>query len=352
MKHRIAIIGLGGMGTWHLNELETMDEPEVAGIWDIKESRRDYAASRNVFVYDSLEALLADQTVDLVLIATPNDFHKPLAIAAMEAGKNVISEKPVTLNHEDLQKMIDASNRTGRLFTAHQNRRWDCDYLMMKQVYASGELGEVFGVESRIQGSRGIPGDWRGHKEHGGGMILDWGVHLIDQMMGIVYDRKVESLYCRCDHITNYEVDDGFKLDLYFEGDLTARIEVGTSHFISMPRFYMTGTNGSAMINNWQENCRVVCCKNWDEKDVVPVVTAAGLTKTMAPRDSKTITESEILRPESDVHDFYRNVCRAIDGKEHQLITHEQLMRVMKLMEACFLSDKLGKPVEVDDHIC
>ena len=183
-------------------------------------------------------------------------------------------------------------------------------------------------------------------------MILDWGVHLIDQMMGIVYDRKVESLYCRCDHITNYEVDDGFKLDLYFEGDLTARIEVGTSHFISMPRFYMTGTNGSAMINNWQENCRVVCCKNWDEKDVVPVVTAAGLTKTMAPRDSKTITESEILRPESDVHDFYRNVCRAIDGKEHQLITHEQLMRVMKLMEACFLSDKLGKPVEVDDHIC
>ena len=96
----------------------------------------------------------------------------------------------------------------------------------------------------------------------------------------------------------------------------------------------------------------MVCCKNWDEKDVVPVVTAAGLTKTMAPRDSKTITESEILRPESDVHDFYRNVCRAIDGKEHQLITHEQLMRVMKLMEACFLSDKLGKPVEVDDHIC
>ena len=340
------------MGGWHTRYLLKSDVAELAGIWDIKEERRQLARENGIFVYDSFEAVLADKTVDLLTLAVPNELHMPLAIQAMEAGKNVISEKPVTLNHEDLQKMIDASKRTGRLFTAHQNRRWDCDYLMMKQVYASGELGEVFGVESRIQGSRGIPGDWRGHKEHGGGMILDWGVHLIDQMMGIVYDRKVESLYCRCDHITNYEVDDGFKLDLYFEGDLTARIEVGTSHFISMPRFYMTGTNGSAMINNWQENCRVVCCKNWDEKDVVPVVTAAGLTKTMAPRDSKTITESEILRPESDVHDFYRNVCRAIDGKEHQLITHEQLMRVMKLMEACFLSDKLGKPVEVDDHIC
>ena len=98
MKHRIAIIGLGGMGTWHLNELQTMDEPEVAGIWDIKEERRAYARSRNVFVYDSLEALLADETVDLVLIATPNDLHRPLAVQAMEAGKNVISEKPVTIN--------------------------------------------------------------------------------------------------------------------------------------------------------------------------------------------------------------------------------------------------------------
>ena len=85
------VVGLGGMGTWHLNELQTMSEPEVAGIWDIKESRREYAASRNVHVYSGLEELLADETVDMVLIATPNDMHKPLAIAAMEAGKNIIT---------------------------------------------------------------------------------------------------------------------------------------------------------------------------------------------------------------------------------------------------------------------
>lgn len=183
-------------------------------------------------------------------------------------------------------------------------------------------------------------------------MMLDWGVHLIDQMLGIVYDRKIEKIYCRFDHITNYEVDDGFKLDLYFEKELTARIEVGTSHFISMPRFYMTGTNGSAMINSWTENCRVVCCKNWDEKDVVPVVTAAGLTKTMAPRHENTISEHEIERPESDVHDFYRNVCLAIDGKAEQIVRHDQLMRVMRIMEAAFKSDELGVPVDFEDTIC
>ena len=351
-KKRVAVIGYGGMGGWHTRNILESDVVELAGICDIRECRREKAAERNIHVYESFEAVLADETVDLLTLAVPNELHMPMAIQAMEAGKNVISEKPVTLNSENLQQMIDASNRTGKLFTVHQNRRWDKDYLMMKQVYASGELGEVFGIESRVQGSRGIPGDWRGKKEHGGGMILDWGVHLIDQMVNLVYDRKIEKVYCRCDHITNYEVDDGFKLDLYFEGDLTARIEVGTSHFISLPRYYMTGTNGSALVTGWKDDCRIVSCKNWDEKDVVPVVTAAGLTKTMAPRDENTIEESTLARPESDVHDFYRNVCLALDGKAEQIVTHAQLMRVMKIMEAAFRSDELGVPVEIDDAIC
>lgn len=351
-KKRVAVVGYGGMGGWHTRHLLESDVAELAGIWDIDEKRRELANERGIHVYKSLEDVLSDESVDIVTIAVPNECHLPISVQAMEAGKNVISEKPVCLDHLELEKMIEASHRTGKLFTVHQNRRWDCDYLMMKQVYASGELGDVFGIESRIQGSRGIPGDWRGHKEHGGGMMLDWGVHLIDQMLGIVYDRKIEKIYCRFDHITNYEVDDGFKLDLYFEKELTARIEVGTSHFISMPRFYMTGTNGSAMINSWTENCRVVCCKNWDEKDVVPVVTAAGLTKTMAPRHENTISEHEIERPESDVHDFYRNVCLAIDGKAEQIVRHDQLMRVMRIMEAAFKSDELGVPVEFEDTVC
>lgn len=350
-KKRVAVIGYGGMGGWHTRYLLKSDVCELAGIYDIKPERAALARENGIYAYDSLEELLRDKSVELVTIAVPNDLHKPLAIQCMAAGKNVISEKPVTVSSADLQEMIDASHRYNKLFTVHQNRRWDCDYLMMKQVYASGELGEVTAVESRIHGSRGIPGDWRGKPEHGGGMILDWGVHLIDQMLGIVTDRKIESVYCRCNHITNYEVDDGFRMELYFEQGLVALIEVGTSNFISMPRFYMTGTNGSAMVNDWREDCRVVCCKNWDEKDVVPVVTAAGLTKTMAPRDEKTIAESVVHRPDSDVHDFYRNVCAAIDGREKQIVTHEQMMRVMRVMEAAFESDRRRAPVDFEDKI-
>ena len=350
-KKRVAVIGYGGMGGWHTRYLLKSDVCELAGIYDIKPERAALARENGIYAYDSLEELLRDKSVELVTIAVPNDLHKPLAIQCMAAGKNVISEKPVTVSSANLQEMIDASHRYNKLFTVHQNRRWDCDYLMMKQVYASGELGEVTAVESRIHGSRGIPGDWRGKPEHGGGMILDWGVHLIDQMLGIVTDRKIESVYCRCNHITNYEVDDGFRMELYFEQGLVALIEVGTSNFISMPRFYMTGTNGSAMVNDWREDCRVVCCKNWDEKDVVPVVTAAGLTKTMAPRDEKTIAESVVHRPDSDVHDFYRNVCAAIDGREKQIVTHEQMMRVMRVMEAAFESDRRRAPVDFEDKI-
>ena len=351
-KKKVAIVGYGGMGGWHAKHVLNSDVCELAGIWDIDAARRDAAKEKGIFVYESLEALLKDETVEIVTIAVPNDSHLPITVAALEAGKNVVCEKPVAMNSEELLAMIEASNKNGKIFTVHQNRRWDKDFLMMRKMYDSGDLGEVFGIESRVLGSHGIPGDWRGEKAHGGGMILDWGVHLIDQILNIAHDRKVERLYCRCDHITNYEVDDGFKLDLYFEGGLTARVEVGTSHFIPLPRYYMTGTNGSAIIHDWKDDCHVVCCKNWEDKDVVPVVTAAGLTKTMAPRNPETITEYTMERPESDVHDFYRNLCLAVDGKATQLVTHDQQVRLMKIMESAFLSDSLGAPVEIDDQIC
>jgi predicted dehydrogenase len=99
----IGIVGLGGMGNWHRESLETIDGIKLAGIYDISEARVQFAKENEVHTYESLEAMLADERIDLVLIATPNDVHKPIAIQAMRAGKNVISEKPVTLSSADLQ---------------------------------------------------------------------------------------------------------------------------------------------------------------------------------------------------------------------------------------------------------
>ena len=93
MKHRLAMVGFGGMANWHYDLIQRIEDLEVAGIWDIKEERREYAQEKGVHVYQSLEDLLADETVDLVLAATPNDVHKEIAVRAMEAGKNVVSRK-------------------------------------------------------------------------------------------------------------------------------------------------------------------------------------------------------------------------------------------------------------------
>lgn len=338
MKHRIAMVGFGGMAGWHYDLIGRLEDLEVAGIWDIKEERRAYARSRQIPVYSGLEELLKDPSVDLVLIATPNDVHKSIAIQAMEAGKNVVSEKPVTLCSQDLQEMTDASVRTGCFFTVHQNRRWDEDFLTVKRILEEGKLGEIFRIESRVHGSRGIPGDWRQEKEHGGGMVLDWGVHLLDQALLLFPQVKLNTVYATVTNVTNQLVDDGFTADLGFANGVHIMVEVGTSNFISLPRWYVLGADGSAVIEDWSMNGKIVRANGVDEKDVMPVITAAGLTKTMAPRRDDTIYTEQLPKAESDIREFYQNVMAVMEKKQDSRIRLDEVMRVMRLMEAIFES--------------
>lgn len=338
-KFCLAIVGLGGMGNWHRELIEggIDDKLFVKGAFDIKQDRLDFALEHNLVAYNSLSELLADEEIDIVLCSTPNDCHKDVVVAALKAGKNVVCEKPVAMDSAELALMIDTANKCKKGFVVHQNRRWDADFKIMKKLYDEKTLGEVFNIESRVHGSRGIPGDWRGEKEHGGGMVLDWGVHIIDQILQMVKE-KVTSVYCKLDHITNEVVDDGFKLFLTFESGKTALLEVGTSNFVELPRWYMQGVDGTAVIDDWALNGKVVRIKNWDKNDAVPIKTAAGLTKTMAPRTDETIFTEELPTIETDIKDFYRNVMDTISGKSEFLIKHDELMRVMKLMERAFES--------------
>ena len=345
MKHKMAIVGFGGMAGWHYDEIQTIDELEIAGIWDIKEERRNCAAEKGLRVYGSLEELLADGETDLVLIATPNDVHKPVAVAAMNAGKNVISEKPVALNAEELQEMIEVSEKTGRFLTVHQNRRWDEDFLTVKRILEKGSLGELFRVESRVHGSRGIPRDWRQEKAHGGGMILDWGVHLLDQLLQLMGDTAICSVYGVETHVTNQLVDDGFYAEIGFENGVTALVEVGTSNFVSLPRWYVMGADGTAIVEDWALHGKIVRASGVDEKDVAPVITAAGLTKTMAPRRDDSIFTEELPVVKSDVREFYYNVMAVLEGREESRIRLPEVMRVMRLMEAIHKSAETGEVV-------
>ena len=172
-KISTVVVGYGGMGKYHADKISKFSDFKLSGIYDIKEERCKLARENGVKVYDSFEAVLADESVELIVCATYNDCHKDIAIRAMKAGKNVISEKPVTLCSSDLAEMIKVAEETGKLFTVHQNRRWDNDYRTIKNLIEKNELGPVFSIESRVYGSRGIPGDWRREKIHGGGMVFD-----------------------------------------------------------------------------------------------------------------------------------------------------------------------------------
>ena len=340
-----AVIGYGGQGAWHCDRILGSDVATLCGTYDIREKRNQAARERGIHVYDSLEQLLADPQVDAVVVATPNDSHNPLVLAALRAGKHVICEKPVDLSVEGFDQMVKTAKEMGKVFTVHQNRRWDVDFLAMKALANSGEIGEVLDIESRIHGSRGIPSDWRCEKAPGGGMILDWGVHLIDQILQIIKS-PISRVFCHTTHITNKEVDDGFQLTLYFEDGKRAHIEVGTYNFLPMPRFYLRCMGGSALIQDWQKNAQVARLLAWQEKDVTPVQNAAGITRTMAPRDHLTLETYEAPRPRADVHDFYRNFCAVCDGDGDLIVKHEEVRRVLLVMEAAFASAETGSSVE------
>ena len=346
----VAVIGYGGMGGWHTKRLlEMSEEFLLCGIYDIDPKRAAAAEEVGIHAYASLDEVLADERVQVVTVAIPNDVHCAVTCAALEAGKNVVCEKPVAMNSGELETMIETANRCGRVFTVHQNRRWDHDYRFVKRLVDENTLGKVFNIESRVHGSRGIPGDWRNKKQHGGGMVLDWGVHLLDQILLIAGERRLKTVFAQFDNVTNEECEDGFKILLEFEGDLRTHIEVGTSHFISLPRWYVNGENGSAVVENWQLDGKIVMVSDWEKRDAVPVVTAAGLTKTMAPRTNETIREYPLPTVEGDIHEFYRNVRDTVYGEAEQIVRHDELRRVMKLMETVFASAEAHQVIEWEE---
>ena len=335
--HELAIIGYGGMGSYHCTLLEGVESIHVKGVFDIDPARQEEATRNGLYSYPTFDELLNDTEVDMVIIAVPNDSHKDIAIKALNSGKHVICEKPVTLNSKELEEILEVADKTGKIFTVHQNRRWDEDYLSMKKIYDEKILGDIYHIETRVMGCRGIPGDWRRQKEHGGGMLLDWGVHLLDRLL-LMTNEKIIDGYCHFSYIHGSEVDDGFRINLNFESGKTALVEVQTNNYIILPHWYMAGTDGTAVIEDWKMTGHITKPDTGISKDAKPIVAGFGLTKTMAPIDAGALTFLPLPRIDVDGKDFYRNVVNTIDGKEELIVKHEQSLRLMRLLDALFAS--------------
>jgi len=344
----MAIIGFGGMGSWHLRKLteHLPTQINVVGAYEIREEAQQTATEKGLKLYASPQEIYNDPSINLVLIATPNDSQKTYAIACLEAGKNVICEKPVTMNTPELDEILAVANRTGKLFTVHQNRRWDRDFLTMRNLINSGQVTNLYRIETRVQGSRQWVHGWRGYKVNGGGMVLDWGIHLFDQIL-LLFPQKITSVHTHFHNIVMPEVEDDFTALLQFEDGLSAVVNVSMSSFIPQPRWHLFFKEGSAKVQTWGEDGTLIKLADpnaldWSE-DIV--YTAAGPTRSMAPRPASTVEEITLPLVEADAIDFYKNIIDVLENGAAPIVTHAQIRRVMTLIDTVFQSAQTGASV-------
>ena len=352
IMHTLGIIGFGGMASYHLSQLRNnlSDIITVKGVYDVQETRQQAARDAGLVAYESADAMFADSEIDIVLIATPNDAHADYAIRAMRAGKNVMCEKPVTMSSEELKEVMKVRDETGKLFTINQNRRKDPDYIGIKNAIANDGVGELRQIESRVIGSRGLSYGWRHCKVTGGGIILDWGVHMIDQMMTMM-PCKLSSLYCTMRFDTYKEVDDHFHLTLRFENGVNAIVEVATNNFFGKPRWYAACADGTIQVSDWGQP--TVTVKPVDAEFVWAdeiIQTKMGPSRTMLPRRQSEIETIETPLPDviNGVDHNYRCLVDAIEGKGALAVTAEEAMRTLVVIEKAFESAATGKAIEMN----
>jgi predicted dehydrogenase len=183
---KIGLMGYGFAGqTFHAPVIAHCGHATVAAI-ATSQSERARADYPDATIVADLDALLALADLDCVVIATPNDTHFDLARRTLAAGKHVVVDKPVTLSAAQARELAALAQRQGRLFAPFHNRRWDGDFLTVRDLLAGGTLGRITHFESHFDRFRPVVRQrWREEAARGGGLLYDLGPHLIDQTLAL-----------------------------------------------------------------------------------------------------------------------------------------------------------------------
>lgn len=345
MKMNVGIIGYGFMGHWHQKHMPLIDGITVSTICDIDDNKRKEAENKGLKVYSDYHMLLEDLEINTVVVSVPNHLHKEVVIAAAKAKKNIICEKPAALNDKEFDEMVNAAIENKVLFSVHQNRRWDADFLAVQKVIKENQVGNVYTIGSRFFGANGLVHDWHRFKKYGGGMIYDWGVHLIDQMMCLIQEDPV-SVFADVHSVINGEVDDYFKATFVFPSGLSYVIEIGTYLLYSLPRWYIAGDTGTFIINTMFDEGMLYRSKSYLEKLPETVQeTKAGPTRAMAKRAEDQLDVSEIPIGNPEWSHFYMNYLEALNGREELIVRNSQVKKVLILMDAIRESSETKKSV-------
>jgi scyllo-inositol 2-dehydrogenase (NADP+) len=347
---KAGIIGFGYMGKWHFNRIKLIDGIDVVSAFDIKQERLDEASAEGLTVCTTLEQFLS-LGLDVAIVATPNNFHKYYCVAALNAGLNVICEKPATMNVAELDEVIEVARQSGKVFTVHQNRRWDVDFMMVRKAIADGSLGKPVSLESRVHGERGVCFGWRADPVAGGGMLYDWGVHLIDQMLFLFPERTVTHVFAQLKSVLTPHVDDYLKVEILFDNNMTAHVEVGTFALEKMPRWFVYGDRGTLKLDDFSGKTGGLSRirqapgegAEFNEQQVI------GPSRTMAPLTPEDIIRLGLPAVEEQPLAYYNNVVAAIHGTEKLIVSPESVRKTMRVIDAAFLSSETKKTVELGE---
>ena len=282
-------------------------------------------------VVRDLDAILADPSVELVVVATPNTSHFEIAALALKAGKHVVVDKPFTATTRDADELIALSKKSARLLGVFQNRRWDGDFLTVKEILSKNLLGRLAEYESRFDRFRPTvnPQKWREQSLPGSGVLYDLGSHLIDQ--AVVLCGRPTGIYADVGPQREGAVaDDSFVVYLEYP-KLRVMLKAGVLVCEPSPRFVLYGTRGSYVkygLDPQEEalkNGQSPAQPNWGAESE-----DAWGTHTQC---NGTIERSRYPTLAGCYPSYYTNVARAIRGEEELIVKPEQAREVIRLIE-------------------
>ena len=349
---RAGVVGFGLAGQiFHAAVIHETPGLELAAI---VERSTNLAAARysGVRVARSVEEMLADPTVTLCVVATPNESHHAVAEACLRAGRHVVVDKPLALTSEAVERLAHIAREEGKTLSAFHNRRWDGDFCTLRALLASGRVGDPVSFESHFDRFRPQPreGAWREKAEAGGGILLDLGPHLIDQALALF--GAPTSLWADVrSNRAGSAVDDAFDLELAYEGVSDARLHplrvwLRATMVAASPgaRFLLHGTKGS--YEKWGLDPQEAALKNGarfaDEEFGAEPASAWGIL-SLPDGTSETVPT---LR--GDYRQYYEDVQDAILGNAPLTVGVGAAWSVARLIELARESSRTGCRVAVD----
>ena len=323
----IAVVGYG-VGAYHCEQINKVPGLRLQGVADVDPARRAEAESDySVKTYASLEEVLGDAAVDLVVLATPHDTHAPMALEVLAAGRHVVVEKVMCLNLKEADEMIEAARSAGRTLTVHQNRRLDADYLTAQQVMSSGVLGDVYRVEA-ASNFWGPHVGWRTKASAGGGYIYDAGAHVIDQV-ALLAGCRAKTIFADLQKrvwTDTMDTETSAHITIRFENDLVGVVDISGIAWHKKPRWLLLGEKGSFIKEDWSEG--------------------PGYIRTqVADLPAKIKVESV----KDNWIDFYHKLADHLLKGAALAVKPEEVRESIKIIEGAFVSDETGQSLEVLD---